>query len=425
MVAVLALRRLRGAGSEAIILSATSNLIIQLGNLATGVVLARSLGPTARGHVAALAAICLTVSLVTAVSLADGAMFIAARNVEKVRVVIGSSMLVLVATMLAGVGLLAAETPLLMKVAATDRVWDVAPWVLCAGLSQAGGFVQALARSLERFSLWFWLRVLSTWNYAAVLILFALTVGLDARLTGIAMCAGAAGTTAVGALFLFRQLHPIEASRAVAGQVVRYGVKMHPATIALLTRDQLDKVILILLVSASEVGKYVVALALSSLIVSAASSIDQAIFPRLSAVLDSQARRKAYLRLMKWLAPLPLLGGPPLLAVSPQLAAIVFGARFADQPWLIICGGALGLLNMVKVLANVGLKIENRPGVLGANETAGSIIGLASLPVFVKTLGILGAPLATGLGAAVSLALTLFAISRQYAREASTADGGP
>jgi O-antigen/teichoic acid export membrane protein len=302
-----------------------------------------------------------------------------------------------------------------MKIGATQNFADVFPWILCAGLAQAGAFVQALARSLERLTLWFWLRVLSTWNYAAVLILFALTTGLGVRTTGIAMCAGAACTTAVGVLFLYGRLHPITPSREVASQIVRYGAKVHPATIAMLSRDQLDKVILILLVSASEVGKYVVALALSSLIVSAAFSVDQAVFPRLSAILDFRARRRAYLRVIKWCAPSLIFVAPVILVVAPRLAALVFGDRFADQPWLIVCGGALGLLNTAKVLANIGLKIENRPGLLGVNETAGSIIGLTALPILVKAIGILGAPLAAGVGASVSLGLTARAIFRQYA----------
>lgn len=408
------MQRARGIAGRPVVISGGATVLIQFGNLVTGVVLARALGPEVRGHVAALAALSLSVAILTGLSLAEASMFIGARNAQKLRAAWGSFLVILLLTMTVAMGVLVAATPLLMQLGATSNFADVAPWILCAGLSQTANFVQMLARSLERFSAWFWLRVMGTWIYALLLFALAITVGLNARWAGIALCASALAVSVAGARLMFRRVFPITPSREIAGQIIRYGAKMHPATIALLARDQLDKVILILVAPAGEVGKYVVAIALSSLIVSGAYSVDQAIFPKLSAILDFGERRSAYLHTMRRIAPLLALAAPAILLTSPAAAALAFGRRFADQPWLIAAGAALGLLSTVKVLANIGLKIENQPGVLGANEAAGSIVGLVALPFAVKAIGIMGAPLASGLGCLVSLAFTLRALLRQY-----------
>jgi O-antigen/teichoic acid export membrane protein len=414
MAAVGILERLKGVANQPIVISGASTAAIQVANLVTSVVLARALGPAMRGHVAALSGLSLTVCVLTGVSLADAVVFWAARQIKDVRLVLGTAFLLLLVTMIASIGLLIAVFPLVLDMGGTKSLGDVAPWILYAGISQAALFVQTLARTINRLQLWFWLRLMATWNYALIVLALALTVGMTSRLAGVSICAGALVTTAVGAWFLGAQVFPLAASGAMAKRLLSYGARLHPSSMATVVREQLDKVVLILIAPASEVGKYVVALALGSLIVSAGHSIDQVVFPRLSRILKFDERRAAFLRMAMTLGPLILLGAPLLMAVSPWLARLMFGRAFVDEPWLIVCGVAVGCLHAIKVLATIGLKIENKPGVLGGIETAGSFVGLVALVVCVKLIGIFGAPLGSGLGAALSLGMMVWVNLRQY-----------
>ncbi|MGH6970763.1 MAG: lipopolysaccharide biosynthesis protein, partial [Caulobacteraceae bacterium] len=352
------------------------------------------------------------------VSLSDAAVFFAGRNAQDARATFGSAFVALCAGMAAAVLLLGGGYPFVLKLGATTRFADVAPWIALAALAQASIFAQTMARCLDRIGLWFWLRILATWVYAIVLTAAAVTMGMDASLAGLSACAGAVVTAAVGFWAMRRALVPIAYSAARMRQLLSYGLKLHPSSLAQMARDQLDKVILVLFVPAGELGRYVVALALGSLIVSVVISLDQVIFPRLAAILDAGERRAAFLKMAGLFAPMIIVGGALLMLVAPPLVRIVFGQDFASEPALIVAGVAVGLTYGIKVIANIGLKIENKPGLLGANDAVGSLVGLAIMIVAVKFLGIYGAPLGSGLGALISLALTVRVILRQYSARA-------
>jgi O-antigen/teichoic acid export membrane protein len=416
MTATGLLGELSAAAKRPMVLSAGSTAIVVLANVVTGVVLARTLGPAGRGQVAALAGLSISICTIAGVSLADAVVFVAGRNSKRSAAVLSSAFALLCVTMLIAVLGLGLALPLLLRMGDTHSVADVAPWILFAGLSQASLFVQTLARTLNRLKLWFWLRVMATWNYALILLAFALTLGMNARLAGVSICLGAVVTAVVGAGFMGKALLPFEPSRAISAQLLGYGVKLHPSSVAATLREQLDKVILILIAPAGEVGRYVVALALGSLIVAASHSVDQVAFPRLSRILDFAERRSAFERMLAQLGLLLFLGAPVLTIISPGLARLMFGPSFASEPWLIICGVAVGILHAAKVLASIGLKIENKPGLLGAIETIGSFVGLVALVICVKFIGIYGAPLGSGIGAALSLAMMVWIIFDQYAK---------
>jgi len=411
--------RVKSLVAKPITASITATIILNLANLVTGIVLARALGPAARGHVAALAALAISTGTVAGLSLTDATIFFSGRRAADIQLVLGSAFVVLSTTVCLAWGVLSIAQHVVQEAGATNRISDIVPWIMYAGIMQGALFVQTIARSLGQFRLWFWLRVMGSWNYAIILVSLWLVVGLNERLVGLAICLGALIALVVGMAAMFRHIFPLQFSRESVVQIVGYGAKLHPSAIASTMRDQFDKVILIFFVPASAVGHYVIAIAIGTLIVSAGTSVDQVIFPRLSRITDFLERRAAYGDMVRKLVPVALLGTPIVLLVSPTLARLMFGQKFADHPLLIVGGAFVGILQAVKVLANVGLKIENRPGALGANEITGSLIGLTALPICVHAMGILGAPIASGLGVSISLSLTVHAIVKHY-RQTST-----
>lgn len=404
-------------------LSLFATVVVQAANLLTGVVLARYLGPYLRGEIAALTAFVISVTTLAGISLSDGFVFLLSRSAgrskddqdaSEIGGVIGSGLVLSLCAAIAGTSVLLLSRPVMVRLSGglpPDTLWAWYVFPLCSQAALAG---IAIARGLHMHREWAVFRIMSTAFYAVFIVILAALHSLGFPQVGAANSLGSILTAGFATLGLKDRLRKVHFNWNFARSLAAYSLKVHPSSFAVLAREQLDKVLLFFFVSAGDLGRYVVAVALGTLVVAAITTIEQIMFPSLARILDADSRRTASLRLTRIIAAIFVLGMIVALPVSPVLVRIFFGRDFASAPWLTAAGLSIGFIQALRILFNITLKAENNPGISGANEIVGTALTFALMIPLVRSLGIMGAPLASACGGAVAIGLTIRRISKLY-----------
>jgi O-antigen/teichoic acid export membrane protein len=387
---------------------------MQLGNLVSGVILTRALSPAARGEVAALMSIVLTVTVVAGLSYSDALVFWLSRTKPNNHRYVGSGFLVAIVGGVFGTAALIALAPVLRHIAhtANTQLW---PWFLYPVVAQIALYFVTVAQGMEMHKRWAFLRVIATANYAILLTCFALAHALHIKNIGFAVVGGQLLSVVFSIIALSGSFRPSMIDREALRAIYVYAVRLHPASFTSLAREQLDKVLLFYFVPPSDLGWYVAGIALGLVPVAAAQTIDQVIFPVLVSIVDPEERKKICLAQMRVVSALILAGMIVMLPLTPLAVRILFGPEYAVAVGVPTAAAAIGFLQSLRVVFNVGLKIEHRPGALGLNELIGTVLSLALMFPLVVSLGIYGAPIASAIGGSFALGLTIRKIKDIYA----------
>jgi len=387
---------------------------MQLANLTTGVLLARMLGPALRGQIAALTALVYSVSQLTSITYADSLVFWLSRYRDQFRKYLGSGLVVAAGVGGIGVVILFFLAPTMGHIAGVPprTLWA---WILFPLAAQVCLFGATAARGLNMPYRWTVARITSTTNYAFILIAFTLVGWLTPGNIGLAMVAGLTSSALISTFLLAKPLSHSKIDYSALREITIFATKMHPSSFSTLAREQFDKFILFYLVSPVDLGHYVVGVALGILPVAAAGTIDQVIFPALAALKDNEARKEACLAQIRTVSALIIASAVLLLPMTPLLVCILFGSEYIVDVGVPMSAVAIGFIQSLRVVFNMALKIEHRPGTLGLNESLGVGLSLALIAPLVSWLGIYGAPLASAIGGMLALSLTIGAIKSIYA----------
>lgn len=394
-------------------LSFIATVAMQIANLATGVILARSLGPAGRGEIAALSALVLTITQLTGLSFPEALVYWLSRGRRDYKRFVGSGFIVAIAVGLIGVAALFLLAPIMHQIshAPIAHFW---PWLLYPLAAQATHFYVAIARGMELHRLWAALRITTTANYAILLICFLIERALNVHNIGLALVGGQLLSIAFSAFtlrFYFRgAIVDFESIRSV----FLYAVNFHPASFSWLAREQFDKVILFYLVPPADLGRYVVGIALGFIPMAFVTAIDQIIFPALVGLADANQRKAVCLVQMRAVAAVIFVGMIIMLPLTPLAINILFGSEYAVDVGIPTAAVAIGFLQSFKLVFGIGLKIEHRPGALGLNEMVGVVVTLVLMIPLVLQFGIYGAPLASAVGGTLGLSLTILKTKAIY-----------
>lgn len=386
---------------------------MQLANLTTGVILARALGPADRGEVAALMAVVISVTVLTGFSFGEAFVYWLSRNKTEHKKYAGAGIIIALLTGCLGTVVLALFLPIMTRITgiSANGLW---PWLLYPLAYQMATASLSLARGSNLHSRWAFLRITTTANYAILLACFALFQNLSIIEINIAAVGGLALSALFGFILLAKAVPTISIDRSAIFNLGLYAAKLHPAIFSALAREQFDKIVLFFLVPASDLGLYVVGIALGLLPVAAANTIDQVMFPSLVAITDIDSRREACLKQIRILGFLMICMFAIAIPLTPIAIKILFGAEYIVNIGIPMAAVAVGFLQSIKIVFNIGLKAEFRPGILGINELIGVATSFSLIFPLVWWLGIFGAPLASGIGGLLALSLTIRAIAQHY-----------
>ena len=180
-------------------------------------------------------------------------------------------------------------------------------------------------------------------------------------------------------------------SRAAMRALLAYGARFHVSTLLAIANRRLDYIMIAYFLPPSQLGLYVVAIAVQGLPMLASATMDLLVFPKVAAQ-DTEAGRQAVLA--RYTRATFLLVVPAiavLFAIAPWFIRIVFGAAFveASDTVRILLLAVLPL--SLKTLLTSYFRAANRMGVVSRAETAAIVTSAAAIVVLVPLYGIVGA----------------------------------
>ncbi|MGH3345151.1 MAG: oligosaccharide flippase family protein [Carbonactinosporaceae bacterium] len=390
-----------------------------------GVIVARSAGPHVRGEYAAVMVWFGAVLVVGQLGQTAATTFFVARDPQRAPDYLATSrnMMVTSGGITLALGCLAA--PLLAHGDAT-LTWGFRLMFATSLVSFVGA---SYTFSLQATSVSWWnlARVSQPVLYVAALLALHLTGRL-----GLITALGALSVTIVVQTVLayricgMRRLTGGRAERTLVRPMTRYGLSQL-ASVAPSLSGRLDLLVLSLAVAPAALGRYAVAVSMTTLAVPIVSALGNVAFPLIASRVVS-GDRAARLGRAAMLASIGL-GAVlviPLALLAPWVVPRVFGPGFREAVpliWLLAPGGVL--FGSRRVCGDL-LRGYGRPRAVAWAEATGATVTVLLMATLLPAFGIAGAAVASSAAAAVTL-LVMVTTLRRLSREgtASTpATGG-
>lgn len=385
---------------NASVLTSVSILIL---NMATGVLLARGLGPEGRGALAAAVLWPSILGAIGTVGLSESATYHAARRTASTGTLVGSGLVLAFAQSALFVAIGAAIIPLALSRQSDQIVSDARLFLGFIPLTVVALLLMGVLNGRQRYSAFHGLRLLVV--AGAALPLFALFASGNMSVRSALWCYLIGNTvTLVAAIALLVRNEVIEVgfSTATLRQLLSYGLRSNFSSITLQLNERLDQLVISIFLAPVKLGLYVVAVTLTSLTHLVGHSVAYVVLPVL-ARWEAGPERTALARRFVSLT----LAGSVLLAIpmgflAPTLIEILFGAPFrsvAGISRILLLGVVILSTNraMEAVLRAVG-----RPVDAGIAEVIALGATMGGLAILLPALELLGAALASLLAYAVS-----------------------
>lgn len=385
--------------------SFATSAAIQGINALTGVLLARSLGPSGRGE---LAAILLWPGLfvtVGSLGVGDAIVYHVARRNAPVQTVVGTATVfwaiqsaVVVAV---GVGIV----PIALGHYGPRATDFGLLYLAYTPIFLAIAYAMSVLQGLQRFGSFQALRVGLIVVTAAGLVSLALLARLDVG-AAVVVYLGAYAVLGIAALILLRRVCSgrLAFDRKLARAVFGFAVRSHTSNISSLFNERLDQLVISVFLAPAQLGLYVVAVTLTSLTSFVGRSVSMIALPVVAAEQPGVRRDAAVRRYVRLTILVAALLTVPLLVFTPSLIALFFGRAFLPAAGvtrvLLVAVVALATSRLIQAL----LKAAGRPLDAGISEFVALGATVASLAMFLPWLGILGAGIASLLAYCVSAA---------------------
>ncbi|HUA55314.1 MAG TPA: oligosaccharide flippase family protein [Candidatus Sulfotelmatobacter sp.] len=377
---------------KALIVTLFTTGVLQLANLASGLLAARLLLPEGRGALAVAILWPTTLAYLLLFGLNDAVLFYSANRQERPERVFAAGLwLGITGALIAMAAGYIAVIPLAYR-DYPPETRALATWLLLIiPLHILGMAFQEMLRGHHRMGAWNLLRVAQGVGYVAF-ILAALWLH--------------AGTVeGFGIAYMLAHVPPLAAALLLclaagwgswrfhadtARRVLRYGARIHLGSVVNMLNGRIDQMLVAGTLSAAAMGLYVVAVTLSQVTATLANSVSMAAWPRAAAAADAERPRVIglYLRLT-----LVLLIGTTaaLYAAAPLIVRLLFGGAFADATPIVrvLLLGAIPIA--VKEFFVLAFKAYDRSLAISKGELATLVANVALLALLIPRFGLIGA----------------------------------
>jgi O-antigen/teichoic acid export membrane protein len=361
----------------------SANALIAVLALVTSPILARALGPSGRGELAAIFTVLTLAPWITDLGLTAYLTRERARG-EDAGLLLGSVMPLAVAGSVIGV---AAAIPVahLLGQGREDVIFFLEIGLLTLPVGVFIGTLYGLLVGEERWRVIVGARVLNAALPAAAIVGLSLVGAVTVPHVAIAYLV----TTIVGNapyLLALRRSRPWKFRRKVSVEALAFGVKSWLATVAITANARLDQLFMAGLVSSTQLGLYALAVTLSSVSSSLVGAVSNAVFPRI-ALGEAQLGARACRLSMAMVLVFNLLIG----ASSPFLVPVVFGADFSGAvPMLLILLVASVCAVGVQILTSI-VTAGGDPAATARAQGVGLAITIPGLVFLLPSFGGIGA----------------------------------
>jgi O-antigen/teichoic acid export membrane protein len=400
-----------GAG-RLIVRTAGFNLATNLAVGISGVIIARALGPAMRGEYAAIMAWFGISCMIGQMGLPAALCFYVAKDPQRARDYVATSR-----TMMLAAGLLALMAGLLLapvlsrgnpEVADGYRIAFATSIVTCVGIAYTYSLqarhllrwnvVRAIQPILTLLILCIlWLLKLVTLNTALIVLAITLTLQLG---WGYWYCRQNALAPGHARISLFRPL-------------AAYGIAQIAALTPATLNAQLDQLVLSQTVAPADLGRYAIAVSLTSLPIPLVAAIGNVAFPRLAAqqAVTAATRRMQHHAIVAsaGIATAMLV---PLALVAYWLIPFLFGAGYRGAVpllWILTPGAVFLACGQV---AGDLLRGRNHPAVVAWAQGLAAIFTVVLLLALLPIIGVYGAAIASTAAYGTALAAMLRSLRR-------------
>lgn len=376
-------------------------------SLLTGPLLARGLGPTGRGELAAVVVPLSLAPFVLGVGLPVFAVRAAARQVP-LGLLIGSLGLV---TLAVGgvVAVLSQPISTLLAGHQSEKVREfIQVALILSPVTIFGGVLSAVANGLERYRLFSVVRLATPLLvFLGTLVAFALGA-LTFRVAAIIVVVS--NTVPLLLLVtLLRRAAPIRFAGGLAKNALSFGFPAWLGGLANLSNLRLDQLMMIPFVSARQLGFYAVSVNVTALSTALSGAANVGITPRVAAgdhAIISQATRLTVLTV----AAITLSAA----LIMPIVLPLIFGSGFADAVPIALVLLLAAIPQQLVVVLGAAMSAAGRPGGPAQAEFLGLLVTAPGLLVLLPLLGAMGAALVSLAAYSVTCVRLLVLCSKRF-----------
>lgn len=187
---------------------------------------------------------------------------------------------------------------------------------------------------------------------------------------------------------------------------INYSLRIHPGTLAGLANGRIDQLLMTALVAPRLLGFYALAVTFSELSRQLSASIATVLFSRMAGEVSADARRAMATRATRWTLLIGCAGGLCLGLAAHPFVALLWGSRFLEAvPTIYVLLPGTVALGVASSMAS-SLNGAGRPGVTTLAEIASLLVMIPLLWVLLPRFGILGAGVASTIGYIVNCLVT-------------------
>jgi O-antigen/teichoic acid export membrane protein len=373
-------------------------------NLATGIIVARALGPSGRGEIAAILLLVQLAGWLFALGCTEAIAYRQAKRPDEGDRLLGTWLAIMVP--LAVLAVASGEALLSTLLAAqSDAVLDAARLYL---LLVVPVLMQAVLNGLllgnQDFLFYNLVRLFSPLSIAAAYV--ALWV-MDSLTVEAALVVNAAATLLALALSTGRAFHRVgvgRPERRIMRETGWYGARAHGGSIAGLVNARLDLLIIPAILSATSVGLYSVATNVAGIIGTLTGTVALIVLP---ITARGSGSPRTVVRTLQATLVIGLAIAVPLALLADVAVKLVYGADFGDAatalrlllPGEVLDAGAMVLWS--------GLLAANRPFLSSVAAAPAAVLTIGGLLLFLESGGINAAATVTTCSFAIVFVLSL------------------
>lgn len=380
-------------------------------NFATGLVVARSLGPAGRGEIAVLFTFLQLLSWFGGLGLGEALTYRVARRPDDAARVLGTAIASVAVLGTGAVVLSEVLLPHVLSAQRDDLLLVGRLFALTAYVNIALTMATGVAAGLQDFTAVNLVRVLQPAIYAVGLLGALATAALDVQAV---LVASAVSTAVAGGWALARTARRVGLARpsaAVLREALPYGIKVQGGAIAGMGTARLDLVMMPTVLSAAAIGLYSVATNVSWILVGLLGAANDLVFAAASARSEVDGLQLVA-RTVRIVMAMALAVAVPLFVLAPWALSLVYGAEFRDAATAlrILLPGVV-LLQAAGIMAT-GLQAINRPLSSSLPSVAGLVVTALGLVLFLDRFGVVAAAWTSTASYAATFAVSLHALLR-------------
>jgi O-antigen/teichoic acid export membrane protein len=395
--------------------TAITNVVLGGLGIATGIIIARWLGPVGRGELAAIQMWPSAIATIAMIGLPEALVYFSAKHPTQSReflvTAVLTSMFIIPVFALLGYALM----PFLLSMQSDRIVHGARTYLWLLPIYALVGLPHQALRGIQQLRLWNALRIVPGLLWLLVL-LAGFSLGAPDPVRIAAMFLTLLGTAGIGMTWIVwrHTAGPALPTARTLKSLVMFGFPSALSTLPQFFNLRLDQMAVAAVLPARQLGAYVTAVAWSACVPMLSSALAVVVSPRIAAEAIESERKRRFAHGVQgaaWLIAVPVA---VLLAVAPFGITVVFGVAFGEAVLpamiLVIASGVNAFNGTLEEL----LRGSGRPDATFFAETIGAVAGLPALFLLLPLAGLTGASVASLVGY-VAAAIVLILFSRRAA----------